>query len=102
HWFTWRSVFLVNLPIGIGGIYLTMKHVPPVPRTPVDADIGTQMLAVTALAAVTFALIQGGVWGWTSPAVLGAGAVALVTGALWLRAERRAERPLLPLDLFRN
>ena len=102
HWFTWRSVFLVNLPIGIGGVYLTLKHVPPVPRTPVDADIGTQMLAVTALAAVTFALIQGGVWGWTSPSVLGAGALALGTGALWLSAERRAEHPPLPLDLFRN
>ncbi|HEX4633631.1 MAG TPA: MFS transporter [Gemmatimonadales bacterium] len=102
HAFGWRSVFLVNLPIGIGGVYLTLKHVPPVPRTPVDADIGTQLLAVTALAAVTFALIQGGPWGWTSPAVLGAGALAVVTGALWLRAERRAVHPLLPLDLFQN
>ena len=102
HWFTWRSVFLVNLPIGIGGIYLTMRHVPPVPRTSVDADIGTQALAVTSLAALTFALIQGEPWGWTSPAVLGSAALALITGALWLRAERRAEHPLLPLDLFRN
>src|SRR4029077_15024201 len=103
HAFGWRSVFLVNLPIGIGGIYLTMRYVPPVPRTQRgDADIATQLLAVTALAALTFALIQGGPWGWTSKAVLGAGALAVVAGALWLRSERRAEHPLLPLDLFRN
>lgn len=102
HAFGWRSVFLVNLPVGIAGVYLTLRHVPPVPRTPVDADIGTQALAVTSLAAITFALIQGGVWGWTSPVVLGAGALALGTGVFWLRAERKAAHPLLPLDLFRN
>lgn len=103
HAFGWRSVFLVNLPIGICGVYLTLRHVPPVPLAPQrEADVATQLLAVTALAAVTFALIQGGPWGWTSPAVLGAGALALAAGALWIRSERRAEHPLLPLDLFRN
>jgi DHA2 family methylenomycin A resistance protein-like MFS transporter len=103
HAFGWRSVFLVNLPIGIGGIYLTLRHVPPIPRAAArDADLATQILAVTSLAALTFALIQGGPWGWTSPAVLGAGALAIVSGALWLRSEREAEHPLLPLDLFRN
>ena len=103
HAFSWRSVFLVNLPVGIGGIYLTLRHVPPVPPAPArDADIGTQLLAVTALAAITFALIQGGPWGWTSPAVAGAGVLAVVAGALWFRSERRAAHPLLPLDLFKN
>ena len=103
HAFGWRSVFLVNLPVGIWGVYLTLRHVPSVPRAPArDTDLATQALAVTALAAVTFALIQGGVWGWTAPAVLGAAALALLAGALWVRSERRAEHPLLPLDLFRN
>src|SRR5207253_5162895 len=32
HAFTWRSVFLVNIPVGVAGIVLTLRHVPPVPR----------------------------------------------------------------------
>jgi len=103
HLLTWRSVFLVNLPVGIVAVYLTLRFVPPVPRAVTgDADLASQAFAVTALAALTFALIQGGVWGFGAPAVLGAAALSIFAFVAWLISERRAAHPLLPLELFRN
>src|SRR5438094_766353 len=32
HAWSWRSVFLVNLPVGLLGIWLTLRHVPAAPR----------------------------------------------------------------------
>ena len=103
HAWTWRSVFLVNIPVGVGGIALTWRHVPPVPRhAPGDLDLVAQGLAITALAALTFALIQGGVWGWSSAPVVGAFVLALVAAWFWYSSERRAAHPMLPLELFHD
>lgn len=103
HALGWRSVFLVNVPVGILGIFLTMRYVPAVPRVAHgDLDLVAQALAITALAALTFALIQGGVWGWTSAPVLVAAVVAGLAAAYWYSSERRAKHPMLPVELFRD
>jgi DHA2 family methylenomycin A resistance protein-like MFS transporter len=103
HAWSWRSVFLVNIPVGVGGVVLTLRDVPPVPGTRRgDLDLVAQGLAITALGALTFALIQGGAWGWSAAPVVGAEVLAVVAGALWYRSERRAEHPMLPLELFRE
>src|SRR5437867_2883643 len=56
--------------------------------------------SIAALGALTFALIQGGVWGWSSPPVVGMLVVATVAGVLFYRGERRSAYPMLPLGLF--
>src|SRR6266581_2863827 len=90
HAFTWRSVFLVNIPVGVAGIVLTLRHVPPVPRhAEGHLDLRAQALGIAALGALTFGLIQGGVWGWGSPPVVGTLVVATVAGLLFYRGERR-------------
>lgn len=103
HAFSWRSVFLVNIPVGIAGVVLTLRYVPPVPRVAQgDLDLVAQALAFLTLASVTFALIQGGVWGWTSAPVLVAGLAAGLAATYWYDSEHRAEHPMLPLGLFRD
>ena len=60
------------------------------------------LLAVTMLAAITASFITAGEQGWLAPlpgALLVAG---LITGWLFVRAERRHPHPLLPLTLFRS
>src|SRR5690348_5223295 len=103
HAFSWRAVFLVNIPVGILGVVLTLRYVPPVPRVAHgDLDLTAQALAFLALAALTFGLIQGGVWGWTSGPVLVAAVVAAIAAFYWYEGERRAKHPMLPLELFRD
>jgi DHA2 family methylenomycin A resistance protein-like MFS transporter len=103
HAWTWRSVFLVNLPVGVLGIVLTLRHVPSVPSHAHGAlDLKAQLLGIVALGGLTFGLIQGGVWGWSSAPVILALLVAVVAGVLFYVGERGAEHPMLPPTLFHD
>ena len=64
----WRSVFLVNVPIGLLGVPLTLRVVapsPPLPRR--GLDLGAQVADIVALGLLTFAFIEGGSWGGGRP-----------------------------------
>jgi MFS transporter, DHA2 family, integral membrane protein len=60
------------------------------------------VLSLVGLSALIFAIIQGGEDGWAAPAVIGAGAIALVVLTLFVQWERRSEHPMLPLAFFRD
>ncbi|MFF7232983.1 MFS transporter, DHA2 family, methylenomycin A resistance protein [Streptomyces sp. 2323.1] len=99
----WRSVFLLNLPVGLAALLLALRHVPhsPADRTRRGLDLPAQTAAAVGLACLTTGCIEAGALGWTHPAVLGAFA-GFVCGALaFLVLERRARAPMLPLALFR-
>jgi MFS transporter, DHA2 family, methylenomycin A resistance protein len=101
--FGWPSIFLINVPIGIAGIWLTLAHAPDTVRHAARRiDLAGQLLAVATLAALTYAVIESGQLGWTSATVATCLAVALVAGALFIAIEARHAQPLLPLALFRN
>ncbi len=101
--FGWRSVFLVNIPIGILGALLTLRFVVRVPRLPQRGlDLPAQLTAVLALGLLTVAAIQGAAWGWGSPLVLGSLGVAVLATIVFLAIERRSPTPMLPLGLFRT
>ncbi|WP_205650311.1 MFS transporter [Actinoplanes solisilvae] len=46
-------------------------------------------------------LSLGGDWGWLSPLTLGSFALAVLTGALWVRTELRSKSPLIDMQIFR-
>ncbi|MFF7452878.1 MFS transporter [Kitasatospora sp. NPDC008115] len=99
----WRSVFLVNLPLALAGGVLARRTLTE-SRDPAARRLdlpGAASFTVAAGAAV-LALIRGGSDGWTSPAVLGAGAAAAVALTVFLLVERRSPEPLLDLALFRR
>ncbi len=102
--FGWQSIFLVNLPIGLGAMYLTTRLPPPATeRLPWKADPGGAVLFTIFVATTLLALEQvqhvelsslplGG-------ALLAVGLIALV---LLVRQENRAASPLIPLALLRQ
>lgn len=97
----WRGVFLVNVPIGILAVVLTWRYVAPSARRPGRGlDWPGQVASILALAALAFACIQGSVWGWSTPPVLGAFALAGVATVVLVAVERRVVDPMLPLELF--
>jgi DHA2 family methylenomycin A resistance protein-like MFS transporter len=101
--FGWRSIFLVNLPIGAIGIWLTLRFtVETEGRHSRALDIPGQVLAVVALVALTGSIIEGAPLGWTHPAVLGGLALFLAAGAGFLAVEARSQVPMMPLGLFRH
>jgi len=99
----WRSIFLVNLPIGIAGLWLTWRYASETPRSPHHSlDLGGQAAAIGALGCLAGAIIEGGTRGWSNSWVLAGFAAFIVLAAAFVFQERRAKQPMLPLSLFRN
>jgi len=99
----WRAIFFINVPIGILGIWLTLRFARETPRAPDrGVDVPGQSGAVLALATLAAATIAGGQGGWGRPGVIAGYAVAAVAFAAFLLWEARSARPMLPLGLFRD
>ena len=100
----WRLVFLINLPIALVTIVLTLKHMPETRDTSVRGrpDLGGALTAALALGGIVFALIEGPVEGFTSPSVVVAGAIGIASLIAFPIIERRRDQPMLPLDIFRS
>src|SRR6266700_1419254 len=72
----WRSIFLVNLPSGLAGLWLTWRFADETTRTPQrEIDLPGQIAAIAALGCLAGAIIEGGSLGLDNPFVL-AGFVA--------------------------
>jgi MFS family permease len=99
---SWRWIFLVNLPIGVGTLLLTLRRVEesrdPRPRR---IDLLGQITLTVGLLLLTLALLRGNDDGWSSARTLGelAGAAGFLSS--FVLAEWRARDPMLPLRLFR-
>ena len=65
-------------------------------------DLPGLVTSAVALFALTYALIEGDVRGWTSPLILGAFALAAVAAAVFLVIESRSRHPMVPLTMFRE
>jgi hypothetical protein len=65
-------------------------------------DIPGLITSALALFSLTYALIEGGDRGWTSPLILGSFGVAAVAAAVFLAIESRSAHPMIPLSVFRS
>jgi EmrB/QacA subfamily drug resistance transporter len=99
----WRSIFLINLPVGLAAIALTLRYVPEskAPR-PRRFDPAGQALVIVLLSSLTFAIIEAPAQGWTSPVILAAFAAAAAALIGLLTHEPRREEPLIDLRFFRS
>src|SRR5882757_9682795 len=99
----WRSIFLVNLPIGLAGLWLTWRYADETPRSPQrEIDLPGQITAIVALGSLAGAIIEGGSLGWNDPFVIGGFAASAVFAGLFVVRERNVAQPMLPLRLFAN
>jgi MFS transporter, DHA2 family, methylenomycin A resistance protein len=99
----WRSIFFVNLPIGLAGMWLTWKYARETARSSSrELDWPGQGTAIGALACLAGAMIEGGALGWSDVRVIGGFVAFAVLATLFLWREWRAAQPMLPLSLFRQ
>jgi MFS family permease len=99
----WRSVFWVNVPIGVAMILAARRYVPEsrAPR-PRRLDVPGQLLMIIFLGTLTYAVIQGPDYGWGSARILTLFAVSAAALAAFIAVERRRAEPLLELRFFRS
>jgi EmrB/QacA subfamily drug resistance transporter len=99
----WRSIFWINIPVGIAALLLTLRFVPesraPHPRR---LDPVGQLLVIALFGSLTYAIIEGPKSGWFSAQSIVLFAVALLSLAGLAGYERRRREPLLELRFFRS
>lgn len=100
---SWHWVFLVNLPVGILGIWLVFRNVPFIqpPGEQRFDFIGAGLLLI-GLLAFLFALTIGQQAGFQDRLVLGLGLLAFIVFGLFLYYESRTPQPMIDLKIFRN
>lgn len=98
----WRSIFYVNVPLGIIALLLGSRVT--VPRRTDGRrepfDLAGAAVFVLGLSLLLLGLNQGHAWGWTSAAVVGSLLVGVVLLAAWVVVELRTPSPMLDLRLF--
>ena len=104
YW-TWRGIFLVNVPIGIVLVGLVIKFIPA------NSERVSRRIDVRGIAILTV-LILSAMFGITylgtgdvplySPVFLGCEAVALVAGWFFVRHSKRDPAPFVPFALLRG
>jgi EmrB/QacA subfamily drug resistance transporter len=99
----WRSIFWINVPVGVAAMILAGRFVPEsrAPR-PRRLDPVGQLLVMVLLGGLTFAIIEGPVRGWGSPLILGCLAGAAVAAVTLVPWESRRTDPLIDPRFFRS
>jgi EmrB/QacA subfamily drug resistance transporter len=98
----WRSIFLINIPVGIAIFVLALKFVPNTRSPhPLRLDLLGVLLLTGALVALLYPLVEGRELDWPAWlwALVALGAALI---AAFIAVERRKADPLLPLSLFGN
>jgi EmrB/QacA subfamily drug resistance transporter len=98
---SWRWIFLVNLPVGIAAIAITLRHVPE-SRSSQARRLDPAGFAVFTLGLVSliYGLIRASEDGWTNGVVIVCFAIALVLLASFPLVERMVRQPMFDLSLF--
>ena len=107
--FGWRSIFTVNLPVGIITLGLALLLIPDLrPGRRHRLDWLGVMLATAGLLGVIYGLIEGERYDWgvvtgivTIPEIIAAG-IALLAVFLYYQARRQGAEPLLPFEVFKD
>jgi EmrB/QacA subfamily drug resistance transporter len=97
----WRSIFWINLPIGLAAIALTLRFIPEskAPR-PRRFDPVGQALVILLLASLTYGIIEAPGRGWSSPAIVAGLSLSVASLAGFLLYEPRRREPLIDLRFF--
>ena len=102
--FSWRAVFLINIPFILFGLWVTAAHVPESKDESAEGRFHWSGAIAVALAVggLTFGAIRGEAQDWATAEAY----ISLVVGAAALVAVpvmmKRSRNPLIPLELFRS
>ena len=101
--FNWRSVFFINIPLGIIGLFLAITFI--------DESVGAKRqthfdwwgssLLGAALATLTLVLDQGQTWGWSSLASVACYIGTIIFGVAFYFVEKNETEPIVDFSFFK-
>jgi MFS family permease len=100
---SWNWIFLVNLPVGITVVALSLLLLPAAhgPEAGGRLDLAGAVTVTASLMVAVYAIVNGNETGWTSGETIGLLGAAAALLALFLVIEARTRSPLVPLGLLR-
>ena len=99
----WRSIFYINLPIGILG-YLAVRIILPQDKPQQDQetfDFVGALFFTFGIISLMFAISNGQIWGWGSYQILSGIFLGTLSLAFFFHTELRVPNPMIDLSLFR-
>ena len=101
-YFSWHWIFLINIPIGLLGIFMALKYIDPIKsEDPERFDLYGLILAGIGLAGIAFGLSVAGLNLLPWPIVAGLVAVGTISMTLYVMHARRTGSPVLDFSLLR-
>jgi EmrB/QacA subfamily drug resistance transporter len=99
----WHWIFLVNFPIGVLVVVLSLRLLPAAPGSAAAGrlDVAGAVTVTASLMLAVYAIVNGNQEGWTSGQTVGLLVAAAALLAVFLGIEARVRSPLVPLGLFR-
>jgi len=101
--FNWRSVFFINIPLGIIGLFLALTYI--------DESVGAKRqthfdwwgssLLAASLFSLTLVLDQGQTWGWSSAASIACYIGTVLFGVLFYQVEKNETEPIVDFKFFK-
>ena len=97
----WKSIFYVNVPIGILGVLAAQALLPRQERRYQEIfDFKGAVLFAVAIIFFLLVVSHGQEWGWNSPLVIGLGVIAVLTFIAFIHQEKHTVSPMIDLKLF--
>jgi EmrB/QacA subfamily drug resistance transporter len=99
----WRSIFFINVPIGIAVALLAYKFVPETTTKGIrpKLDIAGAATITLGLTAFIYAVATGEERGWFSTDIVASFLIAIILLASFIFIERKSKNPLLPFTIFK-
>jgi EmrB/QacA subfamily drug resistance transporter len=97
---TWRAIFLINVPVALVALWLTWRARPADMRRPVPIDWRGAILVSAGMGLAVLGLQQSANWGWSSVATWACIAAGLLLLAAFVRFELRRADPLIEVRIF--
>lgn len=104
QFFGWRWVFLVNIPVLIVALFLSLMQLTfkNEKKLNVRLDLIGSLLSMIFLFTLTLALVKGNDWGWGTMGIIGLFLTCLIAFVIFIFYESRISSPMVPMDLFKN
>ncbi|MFB7553195.1 MFS transporter [Streptomyces sp. NPDC056154] len=97
---SWRAGFFLNVPVGVVMMVPALRFLPETGRRRGHFDIAGAVLATLGSTALVLGIVNAADFGWTAVLTLVPLVAGVVMLGLFVRVERRAAQPIVPLRLF--
>ncbi len=103
EWWSWRTVFWINVPVAVLALVFVRVAAPPNPtRRGLRISVPQTLLLMSGVGAAVYALQQSSEWHWTSPRTIGLLGVGLALLGVFVGLQLRDREPLVDVRLFKN